>query len=730
MSNQTPNMPGLFNFFLKNPGLYFKGMKNQLKQGLPMDILTLMGDYIKGTKKADSAPDQKVANFTAGFPIEFLLAFDVWPGFPESSACTAGMCEITQPLIEHAESLGYSRDLCAYMKTSIGAFEKGYPYDFGGSPVADFYCGTNGVCDTHAKWFENEARKHGRPYFAMDVPCVVSGSDEARWAIDSDYIVAQLYDLIDFLEEQTGRRFNEERFMRIVNKSQEINRLYLEFFEYRKRIPAAEYFVFMRVFMFPVFAQWNQEAALKYYQKILDKMKKRYAQPPEKIGQPETYRLMWEGITLWYGSDFYKELARKGAQVVYELYTESSAFRRKKTATLEETFRQMAREFTSATYILDQERRIPFMEQKIKDYSIDGVILHANMSCRPSAAGLQDVKVELEKRTKKPVLILTCDMIDPRVFSEGQVRTRIDAFIEMMAENKKQNRIVATGGPRTPMKPKQIKGKTALISGAGSGIGLALAKEFGRRGATVIGTDIHQDRLDNMLRELKNSGATAFAYRVDHAKLDEVEALARRVQNEVGPVDILCCNAGVGLGGKFDALTLEDWKWVIDINLWGVIYLIHLFLPSMVERRQGQVLITASGAGLSPLGGMAPYCATKAALVSMTNVMRMDLKVHNINVSALCPGIIKTNVMRDGKLRGEHNRVAAIDFYDTKGIDPEKVARTAVKGLIKDKGIIPAPWNQVAIPFLLYRLSPDFIVGLGRMLFKNGRNFLGPYLKD
>jgi len=169
---------------------------------------------------------------------------------------------------------------------------------------------------------------------------------------------------------------------------------------------------------------------------------------------------------------------------------------------------------------------------------------------------------------------------------------------------------------------------------------------------------------------------------------------------------------------------------VVDINLWGVIYMIHLFLPSMIERKQGQVLITASGAGLFPLAGMAPYCMSKSALVTLTNILRMELKVHNINVSALCPGIINTNIMKDGKLEGEHNKAAAEEFYKTKGVSPVKVAKTAVKGLKKNKGIIPAPWHQVAIPSLLYRFSPDLIVGLGRLLFKQGRNFLGPYMKD
>ena len=277
----------------------------------------------------------------------------------------------------------------------------------------------------------------------------------------------------------------------------------------------------------------------------------------------------------------------------------------------------------------------------------------------------------------------------------------------------------------------RIQGKTALITGAGSGIGLELAKALGKEGATIIGTDINESRLGSMLLELKNSGIKAYAYKVDHANAAEVEVLFQNVQKEVGAVDILCSNAGIGQGGKIETITLEDWKWVIDINLWGAIYMVHYFLPSMIERKQGgHVLITASGAGLSPLGGMAPYCMTKSALVTFVNNLRMELDVHNINVSALCPGIIKTNIMKDGKLQGDHNQAAAEKFYETKGVDPAIVAKAAVNGLKKNKGIIPTPWGQVAIPFLLYRISPSLIVGIGRMLFKRGRNLLGPFLKE
>jgi NADP-dependent 3-hydroxy acid dehydrogenase YdfG len=217
---------------------------------------------------------------------------------------------------------------------------------------------------------------------------------------------------------------------------------------------------------------------------------------------------------------------------------------------------------------------------------------------------------------------------------------------------------------------------------------------------------------------------------VDHGNLADVEAFVKKVQKEVGQVDILCCNAGVAHGGKTESLTLDDWKWVIDINLWGAIYLIHFFLPSMIEHKQGHVLITASGSGLFPQAGMAPYCMTKTSMVYLANILRMELKVHNINVSALCPGIIKTNIAKDAVMKGEHNKAAAVEFYETQGVSPAIVAKTAIKGLMKNKGIIPAPWGQVMIPTLLYRFSPDLMIGIGRLLFKRGRNLLGPFLKS
>jgi benzoyl-CoA reductase/2-hydroxyglutaryl-CoA dehydratase subunit BcrC/BadD/HgdB len=433
-----PTLPSLGEFFGKNLKVSFAAMKSQLRQGTPSDLGALFMDFTTKTYEACQSNKIKLGAFSAGMPVEFLLAFDIFPAFPEAYSCMAGQSGTTQPLIEHAEGMGYSRDLCSYMKVNIGGMDKGYPCLFGGCPVADVYLASNGVCDTQAKWFENQARKYGKPHFALDVPSPVAGADDAKRAIDFEYQIAQMHDLIKFLEGVTGETFSEEKFMSIVAKSQEVCGLYLAIYEYRKRFPSPYYFEITRALMFPQFGMWDLDASAKYYRGVLEKMKKLYDGPPsKKIGKREKYRLMWEGITLWYGIDLYKALAKRGASVVYEPYTHAGAMRRQNTSTFEETLQVMARENISNFYTLDLEQRIPFFEKRIAEYDIDGLILHANLSCRPSSTGLQDLKAAIEKRTKIPVLILNCDMDDPRAYSEAQVMTRVDAFVEMMEENQK-----------------------------------------------------------------------------------------------------------------------------------------------------------------------------------------------------------------------------------------------------------------------------------------------------
>ena len=279
------------------------------------------------------------------------------------------------------------------------------------------------------------------------------------------------------------------------------------------------------------------------------------------------------------------------------------------------------------------------------------------------------------------------------------------------------------------MRSNPYQSKTALISGAGSGIGYELAVQFADHGANIIATDIRKERIEKVVEIIREKKVKVHGYAVDHSDFTQVEEFGRQVLAENGQVDILCCNAGIGHSGTIGNIEMKDWKWVVNINFWGQIYLINQFVPLMMERNQGWVLITASGAGLFPLAGMSAYCCTKSAMVFLANTMHMELRKHNINVSALCPGVINTNIIRDGKLQGEANQAFAIKMYEKIGTHPSKVARAGIRGLRRNKAIIRTPLYHIALNHFLYRLWPSQLLRLGAQLYKRGWNFLEPVLK-
>jgi NAD(P)-dependent dehydrogenase (short-subunit alcohol dehydrogenase family) len=270
-----------------------------------------------------------------------------------------------------------------------------------------------------------------------------------------------------------------------------------------------------------------------------------------------------------------------------------------------------------------------------------------------------------------------------------------------------------------------FRGKTAIVTGAGSGIGRALALQLGEAGCKVIITDILQERVDQVVDELKSKGTDAGGYRVDHSKMGDVQAFAEAFFSEWDHVDILCSNAGVAPGGRFDETPIEDWEWVLGINLWGAIYMMYAFVPKMIERRQGSILLTASDAGLVAMPFMTAYQASKYAVVGMGETMRMELHEYNIKVSLLCPGDINTNIIRDGRIyiydkTGRSNKPELLKYYETKGADPAIVARAALRGLERDRAIIVVPWIHHGPFYVLHRISPQLYHTVMRFVLEKG----------
>ena len=256
---------------------------------------------------------------------------------------------------------------------------------------------------------------------------------------------------------------------------------------------------------------------------------------------------------------------------------------------------------------------------------------------------------------------------------------------------------------------RDFGGKVVVITGAGSGIGRSTALLFARLGAKVHVVDLSAERAEGVRGEIEAAGGAARAHTVDCADAAAVEQLAETVFAEDGAVDVLHNNAGVGHAGSVDDTTLEDWERVLRINLMATVYGVHAFVPRLLAQgRRAHIVNTASMAGLVPAARMAPYCTSKFAVVGLSESLAAELAPRGIGVSAICPGIIDTAIVRDATMRGDlSGKSKKIEsFYERRGASPDVVADSVVNAVLKNRLIVPVPRSHVSAPWLLERLSP------------------------
>lgn len=259
---------------------------------------------------------------------------------------------------------------------------------------------------------------------------------------------------------------------------------------------------------------------------------------------------------------------------------------------------------------------------------------------------------------------------------------------------------------------------TAVVTGAGSGIGRATALRLAEFGAKVHAVDVAGPQADEVAAEIVTRGGRAVSHTVDVADAESVAGLADSVFGSDGGVDVLHNNAGIGHSGPVEETALEDWRRIVEINLMGVVHGIHAFVPRMLAQgRPAQIVNTASGLGLMPGIELAPYATTKHAVVGLSQSLDLELRPRGIGVTALCPGIIDTPIVKDATVRGDASgrQQRAVDLYARRGAKPEVVADAVVKAIRRRRQIQVVPASHVYPAWIAGRISTRAGGGAARL---------------
>jgi NAD(P)-dependent dehydrogenase (short-subunit alcohol dehydrogenase family) len=247
---------------------------------------------------------------------------------------------------------------------------------------------------------------------------------------------------------------------------------------------------------------------------------------------------------------------------------------------------------------------------------------------------------------------------------------------------------------------RELAGKTAFVTGGAGGIGFALGRAFAQAGMKVMLADIETDALTDAVRSLNGIGPDVRGVTCDVADAVSVERAAKASYDAFGNVHVVCNNAGVAAAGGIDNISLDNWRWVLDVNLMGVLHGIRTFLPHIRAHGEGgHIVNTASMAGMNSGLGFSPYVASKFAVVGMSEGLATQLKPFGIGVSVLCPGFVRTQIGESGRNRPQRYGpahtpdpaspagalVAQIAELLKSGLDPSEVAARVLTAIREDE---------------------------------------------
>ncbi len=388
------------------------------------EINSVMTRYY--TQRKALARFKPLAYVTSGAPVEIMEAMGILTLYPENYGALCGARKAAVDLCQMAEATGYPADLCSYARSHIGAVLWPRDAPLRGMPHPDLLVCCTNICGTVHKWYEALAEIYDAPLFILDVPFQRATPAEPHIIA---YIADQLREFVAWLETHTGRRLRPDRFQAVLARSREAVTLWQKILAFGQHRPSPINAPDLFIAMAPIVALRGTQRAVDCYRRLEAELEERVAKgigavPGERI------RLLWDNIAIWYRLyRFFRPFMDAGACFVADTYTNAWTVE----LDLEEPFVSLARTYSGVFINLDLPTRL----QKIKDlarrFQVDGVVMHANRSCKPFSITQSDIRNALRDELGLPVLILEADMCDARLYNEGAIQERAAAFLEVLS---------------------------------------------------------------------------------------------------------------------------------------------------------------------------------------------------------------------------------------------------------------------------------------------------------
>jgi len=387
------------------------------------EINSVMARYY--VKRKAMARLKPLAYVTSGAPVEIMEAMSIATLYPENYGAICGARGASVGLCRVAEADGYPADLCSYARGHIGAVMRPQDAPLKGMPRPDLLVCCTNICGTVQKWYEALAALYDVPLFMLDVPFQRVTPAEPHIIA---YVADQLHEFVDWLGTHTGRHLKPDKLRSVLDLSREGIALWQEILDFGQHRPSPVNAPDLFIALAPIVSLRGTRKVVDCYRRLRAELEERVAQGIGAV-PGERYRLLWDNIAIWYRLyRFFRPFMDAGACFVADTYTNAWTVE----LDTDDPFVGMAQAYTGVFINVDLPTRLHIITDLARRFQADGMVLHANRSCKPFSITQSDVRDMLREELELPALILEADMADSRLYNEGAIRERVAAFLEML----------------------------------------------------------------------------------------------------------------------------------------------------------------------------------------------------------------------------------------------------------------------------------------------------------